>query len=726
MKKIIRLAFLELSILFYSPIAWLILIIFIVQSGISFAGLVLDKEASQQLGSNLESLTTSIFSGREGFFAAIQNKLYLYMPLLTMGLMSREIHSGSIKLLLSSPLTSRQIILGKFLSTILYGGLFISVLGLIIIAGAFSIKSLDFSLVFGGLLGLYLLICAYAAIGLFMSSLTSYQVVAAISTLAVFAALNFIGSVGQAIELVRDITYWISIDGRADNFINGLISSKDVIYFLLVIVLFLILSIMKLEEGRKVRSSGARAMKYTAFISAVIFFGYLSSLPSFTAYLDTTRFKKNTLTANSQKLIDQLEHPVSITTYTNVVNAYAHLGAPKLRNFDLKQFESYRRYLPGLKMDYIAYYDTTMRKSDATKTLEEKAQRAATAHGYDFNELLTPLEIKKQINLIPEENFFVRTLNYNGKKVFLRMYFDMVGYPEEAEISAALKKLLTKPAYIGVLDHNDERSISKAGDNAYMDILNTNNTRRSLINQGFELERINLSVEGEIPDSLTLLLIADPITPYTGAEVDKINRYISKGGNLLLSAEPGKQKELNKILKTFGVELAEGTLLQESKDFEPDLLQSHLTVSSKELGINLPKETIISMPGTAGLKFLPDSSYKYLPVLTANNVTTAIALTRKVGGRTQKIFISGDADFMSNSELKRSNIKTENAKFTTQLFNWFSDGAYPVDTSRPSDPDNRILVTKSQISAVKTFFLLVLPAVLALLGAYILIRRKRQ
>ena len=65
------------------------------------------------------------------------------------------------------------------------------------------------------MLGLYLLVCAYAAIGLFMSSITSYQVVAAMGTLAVLAVLNFVGDMWQDIDFVRDITYWLAINGRA-------------------------------------------------------------------------------------------------------------------------------------------------------------------------------------------------------------------------------------------------------------------------------------------------------------------------------------------------------------------------------------------------------------------------------------------------------------------------------------------------------------------------------
>ncbi|HJY23412.1 MAG TPA: ABC transporter permease subunit, partial [Hanamia sp.] len=213
MKKIFKIARLELNILFYSPIAWLLVIIFGVQAGLTFTEILYAQETSQQLERPLQVLSKVLFAGDNGLFKAVQDTLYLYIPLLTMGLLSRETSSGSIKLLLSSPVKISEIVFGKFLSIVIYSFLLIVVLTLYVVAAHFSIEALDVQFVIGGLLGLFLLACAYAAIGLFMSSLTSYQVVAAISTLAVLAGLNFIGQIGQDYDLVRDITYWVSISG---------------------------------------------------------------------------------------------------------------------------------------------------------------------------------------------------------------------------------------------------------------------------------------------------------------------------------------------------------------------------------------------------------------------------------------------------------------------------------------------------------------------------------
>ena len=74
------------------------------------------------------NLTLAIFGGQRGLFVAVLSYLYLYIPLLTMGLMSRELGSGSIKLLYSSPITNAQIILGKYCAMLVYGLILVGVL----------------------------------------------------------------------------------------------------------------------------------------------------------------------------------------------------------------------------------------------------------------------------------------------------------------------------------------------------------------------------------------------------------------------------------------------------------------------------------------------------------------------------------------------------------------------------------------------------------------------
>ena len=313
MKTTIRIALAELRSLFCSPIAWLILVIFAFQSGLAFSDAIGRQIQSQAMGYGLWGATSGMFTGWMGIFPGLLGNLYLYIPLLTMGLMSREYSSGSIKLLYSSPVTNTQIILGKYLSMLVYALLLIAVLLLFLVFCALTVEHFDYPFAFTGLLGILLLTCAYAAIGLFMSTLTAYQVVAAVGTLTLLALLNYIGNVGQDIAFVRDITYWLSLSGRSDSLIEGMICSQDVLYFFIVIVLFLVLSILKLKFARTSVKPAVKWMQYTLTVCVALLVGYTTTRPKLMGYYDATATKANTLTPESQEVMKQLTGGLTTT-----------------------------------------------------------------------------------------------------------------------------------------------------------------------------------------------------------------------------------------------------------------------------------------------------------------------------------------------------------------------------------------------------------------------------
>lgn len=109
MKTIRRVAGTELRTLFYSPIAWFVLIVFLVQCGIVYFNQIENFAAQQEMGGirtrYISDLMSKIFVGRGGMFSSIMQNLYLFIPLLTMGLISRETSSGTIRLLI--PLLSK-------------------------------------------------------------------------------------------------------------------------------------------------------------------------------------------------------------------------------------------------------------------------------------------------------------------------------------------------------------------------------------------------------------------------------------------------------------------------------------------------------------------------------------------------------------------------------------------------------------------------------------------
>ncbi len=813
MQLIFKIARTELRNLFYSPIAWFLTIAFLIECALTYTGLLHSYAMRQEMGGMglqyMTKLTFGIFDSMGGVFSSVMQNLYLYIPLLSMGLISREINGGTISLLYSSPVKVREIVFGKYLAMMLYSLVLLAVAGIFMVSGVFNIKSADVGVLWSAALGFYLLLCAYSAIGLFMSSLTSYQVVAAVSTFVMIGILSYIGQLWQEIDFVRDLTYFLSISGRTQHMLSGLITTKDVIYFVLIVYMFLGFTIYKLKGSRESKPLPVKIARYVVIVISVLAIGYISSLPPLIGYLDTTANKDNTLTPNAQKIIHELgDSALEITAYSNFLDNYYSFGSPGQRNAYLSRWEAYVRFKPDIQFHFVSYYDSAygngynMFQFYKGKTMQQIAAQRAKSMGMSMSGFKTPEEIRGQIDLKPEMNRFVMQLKYKGRTTFLRVFNDMRVWPSETEVSAAFKRLLqSKMPEIAFVTGSGERSTEKKGDRAYKTLTKEKAFRYALINQGFDVDTVSLDSR-DIPDSLTALVLADPYAALSPVAVNKIEQYIAKGGNLLIAGEPGRQQFLNPLLSTLGVQMTEGMLEQPSEDYAPSLVLPHLTkaaISFSKLLDNPSIDTLpVSMNGVTGLLYSDTAGFEAEPLLktragkagntmarnpdldfvsndelqdnvaggmsraiagsvaggagmrtarpvfhsskikgmqkpdsvTEKNMgavyATAVALTRKINGREQRIVVSGDADFMSNAELSRGNIGTANFYFTTALFSWLDNGQFPIDTSRPEAKDNRVNVTTDGTALLKIVYVWVLPAILLVFGSVLLIRRKRK
>ena len=161
MKVIRKIARAELQMLFYSPIAWLLLLCFIVQTGLTFAyqyeRFFLDMAQYGQSYMASASLFASSMSGGANLWYMVQSFLYLYAPLLTMGIVSRDLSSGAVKLLYASPISNAQIILGKYLALVVYSAIMMAVLAVYVVIAWCTIENFEAGWVLTGLLGLFLL-----------------------------------------------------------------------------------------------------------------------------------------------------------------------------------------------------------------------------------------------------------------------------------------------------------------------------------------------------------------------------------------------------------------------------------------------------------------------------------------------------------------------------------------------------------------------------------------
>ena len=238
----------ELRSLFLSPLAWSILAV--VQFILAFLFLN-QMEQYAQLQPQLALLDsppgiTELIA--VPLFGNATIILLLVIPLLSMRLISEERRSQTLPLLFSAPISMTEIILGKYLALV---GFLLIMLGMLALMPLSLLLAgeLDWGLLFSSLLGLSLLLAAFAAAGLYMSTLTEQPTVAAIATfglLLLFWIINLTGS-GEGQE---SVAAYLSMQKHYQALLKGLFRSSDVIYYLLFSLSFIVFSIRRLDADR--------------------------------------------------------------------------------------------------------------------------------------------------------------------------------------------------------------------------------------------------------------------------------------------------------------------------------------------------------------------------------------------------------------------------------------------------------------------------------------------
>ncbi|KPK12256.1 MAG: hypothetical protein AMJ68_02765 [Acidithiobacillales bacterium SG8_45] len=230
----------ELRSLFLSPLAWIILAVMTLVFGIVF-----DISLAAYSQSPLpDGATASIVPG---LYELAMVLLFFIVPMITMRLFSEERRNQSLPLLFSAPVSMTEIVLGKYLAVVAYLSIMVVTLTLMPLSMMLG-TSIDFGLLFANIIGMVLLLGSFTAIGLFMSTLTQVPALAAILA---FGALFLLW-------LLKLPAYWfgenavsyLSIASHYENFLKGVFSSADVMYYIVVIALFLVFSVRRLEADR--------------------------------------------------------------------------------------------------------------------------------------------------------------------------------------------------------------------------------------------------------------------------------------------------------------------------------------------------------------------------------------------------------------------------------------------------------------------------------------------
>lgn len=254
MRNILTLAGKELKLYFVSPIAYVVAMVFLVVSDyIFYLQVSLYSSLSAQtmrFQGNLPQLNIhqAVFAPTFGSMSII---LLLIVPLLTMRLFAEEKKGRTTELLLTSPLTITEIVLGKFLGA---WCIYLLLLGLTlhmpILLGLFT--QITWKPLLSSYLGLSLMGAVFLAVGLFASALTENQIVAAVISFGILIIFWLIGVSAQVAGegVLGQVTGYLSLLSHLENFVKGLIDTRDLTYFVSMTLLGLFLTHRVVESQR--------------------------------------------------------------------------------------------------------------------------------------------------------------------------------------------------------------------------------------------------------------------------------------------------------------------------------------------------------------------------------------------------------------------------------------------------------------------------------------------
>ncbi|GAB3674918.1 ABC transporter permease [Salinisphaera aquimarina] len=245
----------EMARLFVSPLAWTLLAVTQLLTGVLFAMSITNISLNPRSLGAYDGVSEMVGGGLLRFATVV---LLLVVPLLTMRVFAEERKSGSLELLLAAPVSLSALVMGKFAGLMGYLTLMLVLIALMPLSLRLA-TPLDLGLLASGLIGLWLVMAAFTAIGVFVSSLTREPTLAAVATLGALLLLWLFYAVstmdwqpvifGETLPLAAAARA-LSLIGHHDALLRGVFSSADLLYFVIFTLCFLALTVVRLDMDR--------------------------------------------------------------------------------------------------------------------------------------------------------------------------------------------------------------------------------------------------------------------------------------------------------------------------------------------------------------------------------------------------------------------------------------------------------------------------------------------
>jgi ABC-type uncharacterized transport system involved in gliding motility auxiliary subunit len=446
---------------------------------------------------------------------------------------------------------------------------------------------------------------------------------------------------------------------------------------------------MEQRNRQRLLSRLQNLLFYLLFITAVALTGWLSS--RYSLAWDWSSGARNSLTEVSQQLLQRLESPLHITSFSP--------EDAGLRQQIREVVARYQRYSDKITLEFV--------NPDIQPDLARELGIRVTG------------ELR---------------LTYQGRSENLRTV------TEEALSNTIQRLIQQRDHWISILEGHGERSFSGRANH------DLGGFGGELQRKGYHTQPLDLATSIDIPHNTAVLVIAGPQVDYRSDEVSRISSYIEDGGNLLWLLDPGSLHGLEPVMEQLGLSLLPGTVV--------DANAATLGLESPAMAL-VPRypdhpvtrdfELVTVYPHAAALEYAEAGPWKNTPLLNtlsrswnetgllqgeiernqeqgeqAGPLTVGVILERAIENRQQRILVIGDGDFLSNSFLGNSG----NLDLGLNVFRWLSGDDQLLNIPARTAPDRNLELSPTASVVLSLSFLFALPLLFLAAGLLIWWRRR--
>lgn len=617
--------------------------------------------------------------------SAISFIFLITVPILTMRILSEEQKNKTDQMIFTAPVSVGKIVAAKYLAMAAVYSICIAVISITpLILSAFG--KVSFAESYVAILGFWLYGLSCIAIGMFISSLTESQVIAAVLSFAMlfvgFMMGNICSLISQSGNMVTKVLKCYDLTTRLDNFSAGMLDAGGIIYYLTLILLFLFLAVQSIQKRRWSMSS--KKIKLGVFSTGMVVFGIalavivnlvVASLPTTATQIDVTKNKLYSLTSDTNKMLKKLDTDINIYVLSSESGSDATLK---------KMLDRYKDGSSHIKVEY-----------------KDPAKYPNFYQQYTNDTTIT------QNSLIVVSNKRNKLVNFN--KVYQGSYdssynYTTTGYDGEGQVTSAIQFVTSDnmPVVYQIQGHNETEL---TGD--FADVITKSNVT---------LQSLTLLKSDKIPDDAAAIIINGPQADFSKDDVAKVNAYLQAGGKAFITTTDTKAETPNfySILSGYGVTVAKGIVLEGDKDHYTQYPQFLLPeVASNELTSSLPTTNgLVLVPVAQGMTYPKDEASTETAGTSSTETTSKDITYTPLLTTTDKSYSKVDVN-STNLEKESGDIggpfavgldvkKTASNKKTTELIVYSCSGMFKDEVNQAVAGNNSALFSGAMNGLVDT------------------------